>query len=53
MAKNRTKVKHIEDSKSRNLAFYKRRKGLLKKAMELSIMCNVNMLLIVMNPNGK
>ena len=40
----------IENWKERTLTFYKRRKGLLKKAMELSTLCDVNVLMLVFDP---
>ena len=38
--RNETKIKLIKDKSSRNVTFCKRRKGLIKKAMELSILCH-------------
>jgi hypothetical protein len=35
----------IEDKISRNVTFCKRKKGLIKKAMEMSILCGVNVAL--------
>jgi len=53
MGKHKTKIERITNAKNRHLAFYKRKKGLLKKAMELSIMCDVNIAMCIFNTNGK
>lgn len=41
------------EAKERNLTFYKRKKGLLKKAMELSIIWDVHVMLLVFNHKSK
>ena len=53
MGKHKTKIEKIKNAKNRHLAFYKRKKGLLKKAMELGIMCDVHIILWVFNTNAK
>ena len=53
MGKHKTKIERIANAKNRHLAFYKRKKGLLKKAMELSIMCDVHIFLCIFNTNSK
>ena len=53
MGKYKTNINKIQNSKVRHLTFYKRKKGLLKKAMELSAMCDVNVLLCIFNANSK
>ncbi len=47
MGKNKIPPQIINNKKERTLTFYKRRKGLVKKAMELSILCDVNVLIVV------
>lgn len=46
MGKKRAKLVAIDNKKSRSDTFHKRKMGLLKKAAELSILCNVKLLLI-------
>jgi hypothetical protein len=46
MGRRKISIKQIEDTKLRNITFNKRKNGLIKKAAELSMLCNVNMLLI-------
>lgn len=44
MGKNKISIE-LKDYRTRQFSFYKRRTGLLKKAMELSILCNVDIVL--------
>lgn len=46
-------LKRIENSASRQVTFSKRRNGLLKKAFELSILCEAEVSLIIFSPTGK
>ena len=45
MGKKNFKIEYIKDKRTPQLTFYKRKKGLLKKAMELSILCDVDIIL--------
>ncbi|KAF5193544.1 Mads-box transcription factor [Thalictrum thalictroides] len=53
MVRGKTQVKRIENAASRQVTFSKRRKGLLKKAHELSVLCDAEVSLIVFSPTGK
>ncbi|KAL9255169.1 MADS-box protein AGL42-like protein [Drosera capensis] len=55
MAKGRCKIemKRIESSTNRQVTFSKRRNGLLKKAYELSVLCDAEVAVIVFSQNGK
>lgn len=46
-------MKKIEDKQQRNIAFAKRKSGILKKAYELSTLCDVQIALILFSPSGK
>nr|WBK62430.1 AGAMOUS-like 20-2 protein [Larix kaempferi] len=46
-------MKRIENATSRQVTFSKRRNGLLKKAYELSVLCDAEVALIVFSPRGK
>ncbi|GAB2290889.1 MADS-box transcription factor 50 [Dionaea muscipula] len=53
MVRGKTQMKRIENSASRQVTFSKRRNGLLKKAFELSVLCDVEVALIIFSPRGK
>lgn len=46
-------MRRIENAASRQVTFSKRRNGLLKKAFELSVLCDAEVALIVFSPRGK
>lgn len=41
------KIEHIKDLNSRKVTLCKRKKGLLKKSIELSILCNLSMFMLI------
>lgn len=53
MVRGKTQLKRIENASSRQVTFSKRRTGLLKKAYELSVLCDAEVGLIVFSPRGK
>ncbi|KAG5249259.1 agamous MADS-box protein [Salix suchowensis] len=53
MARGKTQMKRIENATSRQVTFSKRRNGLLKKAFELSVLCDAEVALIVFSTRGK
>jgi hypothetical protein len=53
MVRGKTQMKKIENVTSRQVTFSKRRNGLLKKAYELSVLCDAEVGLIVFSPRGK
>ncbi|ERM96532.1 MADS-box protein SOC1 isoform X2 [Amborella trichopoda] len=53
MVRGKTQMKRIENATSRQVTFSKRRNGLLKKAFELSVLCDAEVALIVFSPRGK
>ncbi|OEL14355.1 hypothetical protein BAE44_0024626 [Dichanthelium oligosanthes] len=46
-------LRRIEDRVSRQVRLSKRRAGLLKKASELSLLCDAEVALLVFSPAGK
>ncbi|MFS8017098.1 putative transcription factor MADS-type1 family [Helianthus anomalus] len=53
MGRGRVQLKRIENKISRQVTFSKRRSGLLKKAHEISVLCDADIALIVFSPRGK
>ncbi|XP_020106050.1 MADS-box transcription factor 32-like [Ananas comosus] len=53
MGRGRTEIKRIENPTQRQSTFYKRRDGLFKKARELSILCDADLLLLLFSSSGK
>ncbi|GFP86496.1 agamous-like mads-box protein agl14 [Phtheirospermum japonicum] len=53
MVRGKTLMKRIENATSRQVTFSKRRSGLLKKAFELSVLCDAEVALIIFSHNGK
>ncbi|XP_034672810.1 truncated transcription factor CAULIFLOWER D-like isoform X8 [Vitis riparia] len=53
MGRGKVELKRIENSTSRQVTFSKRKNGLLKKAFELSILCDAEVALLIFSPSGK
>ncbi|CAD6268032.1 unnamed protein product [Miscanthus lutarioriparius] len=53
MGRGRIEIKRIENNTSRQVTFCKRRNGLLKKAYELSVLCDAEVALIVFSSRGR
>ncbi|XP_071927885.1 MADS-box protein 04g005320 isoform X1 [Coffea arabica] len=53
MGRGKVELKRIENKINRQVTFAKRRNGLLKKAYELSILCDAEVALIVFSNRGK
>ncbi|KAL1225579.1 Agamous-like MADS-box protein AGL18 [Cardamine amara subsp. amara] len=53
MGRGRIEIKKIENVNSRQVTFSKRRNGLMKKAKELSILCDADVALIIFSSTGK
>ncbi|CAH1417318.1 unnamed protein product [Lactuca virosa] len=53
MGRRKLEMKRIEDKNSRQVTFSKRRSGLNKKARQLSILCDVDVAVVVFSSSGK
>ncbi|KAK1300202.1 MADS-box transcription factor 26 [Acorus calamus] len=53
MGRGKVKLRRIENITHRQVTFCKRRAGLLKKARELSVLCDAEIGLIIFSTNGK
>ncbi|XP_068656626.1 agamous-like MADS-box protein AP1 [Aristolochia californica] len=53
MGRGRVQLKRIENKINRQVTFSKRRNGLLKKAHEISVLCDAEVALIVFSNRGK
>lgn len=51
--RGKVQIRRIENTTSRQVTFSKRRSGLLKKAFELSVLCDAQLAVIVFSASGK
>ncbi|KAK4753195.1 hypothetical protein SAY87_021993 [Trapa incisa] len=53
MAREKIRIRKIENATARHVTFSKRRRGLFKKAEELSVLCDADVALIIFTSAGK
>ncbi|XP_024976878.1 agamous-like MADS-box protein AGL30 isoform X2 [Cynara cardunculus var. scolymus] len=53
MGRVKLKIKRLENISNRQVTFSKRRNGILKKAKELSVLCDIDIILLMFSPTGK
>ncbi|XP_022738272.1 agamous-like MADS-box protein AGL65 isoform X3 [Durio zibethinus] len=53
MGRVKLKIKRLEGYSNRQVTYSKRRTGILKKAKELSILCDIHIILLMFSPTGK
>lgn len=53
MGRVKLQIKRIENTTTRQVTFSKRRNGVIKKAYELSVLCDVDVALIMFSPSGR
>ncbi|CAH8361684.1 unnamed protein product [Eruca vesicaria subsp. sativa] len=53
MGRGRVQLRRIENKIRRQVTFSKRRTGMVKKAQEISVLCDADVALIVFSPKGK
>ncbi|XP_045792792.1 agamous-like MADS-box protein AGL65 isoform X1 [Trifolium pratense] len=53
MGRVKLKIKKLESTSNRHVTYSKRKSGILKKAKELSILCDIDILLLMFSPTEK
>ncbi|KAL9257644.1 Agamous-like MADS-box protein AGL70-like protein [Drosera capensis] len=53
MGRRKVEMKRIEDKSSRQVTFSKRRGGLMKKARQLSVLCDAQVAVVVFSSGGR
>ncbi|XP_048501956.1 MADS-box protein JOINTLESS isoform X3 [Beta vulgaris subsp. vulgaris] len=53
MAREKIQIKKIDNTTARQVTFSKRRRGLFKKAEELSVLCDADVALVIFSATGK
>lgn len=53
MGRVKLKIKRLESTGNRQVTYSKRRHGILKKARELAILCDIDLVLLMFSPTGK
>ncbi|KAL5749195.1 hypothetical protein ACOSP7_023798 [Xanthoceras sorbifolium] len=53
MGRVKLKIKRLESTSNRQVTYSKRRNGVLKKAKELSILCDIDIVLLMFSPTGR
>ncbi|KAK7292201.1 hypothetical protein RIF29_07974 [Crotalaria pallida] len=53
MGRVKLKIKKLESTSNRQVTYSKRKSGILKKAKELSILCDIPIALLMFSPTGK
>lgn len=53
MGRVKLKIKRLDNTNGRQATFAKRKHGIMKKATELSILCDIDILLLMFSPTGK
>ncbi len=52
MGRNKITIRKIDDARLRYLTFHKRKNGLMKKAAEFAMLCNIDLVLIFNDLNN-
>ncbi|CAL0315197.1 unnamed protein product [Lupinus luteus] len=53
MGRVKLKIKKLENTNGRQATYAKRKNGIIKKATELSILCDIDIILLMFSPSGK
>jgi hypothetical protein len=53
MGRVKLEIRKIENPTNRQVTYSKRRNGLIKKAYELSVLCEIDIALLMFSPSGR
>lgn len=53
MGRGKIEIKRIENSNNRQVTYSKRRNGIIKKAKEITVLCEAKVSLIIFGASGK
>ncbi|KAK1557420.1 hypothetical protein Q3G72_024366 [Acer saccharum] len=53
MIRKKVTIKRLDNMKARQAKYSKRKKGIIKKAKEVSVLCDVDLALVMFSPSGK
>lgn len=53
MGRGKIEIKRIENSNNRQVTYTKRRNGIIKKAKEITVLCDAQVSLVIFGSNGK
>lgn len=53
MGRGKIEIKRIENSNNRQVTYSKRRNGIIKKAKEITVLCDAQVSLVIFGSNGK
>ena len=53
MGRKKIKIERIKNERNRNITFIKRKKGLIKKAMELSVLCDAEIIVAIKSKDNE
>nr|KAJ0224635.1 hypothetical protein LSAT_V11C100004180 [Lactuca sativa] len=53
MGRGKTEIKRIENSSNRQVTYSKRKNGIIKKAKEITVLCDANVSLVIYGSSGK
>ena len=53
MGRGKIEIRRIENSNNRMVTYTKRRNGIIKKAKEITVLCDAKLSLVIFGTNGK
>jgi MADS-box transcription factor, plant len=53
MGRGKIEIKRIENSSNRQVTFSKRKNGIIKKAREISVLCDCTVSIVIFSSSGK